>query len=185
MTAAAIQLKITEKAGTPIIVLDHVPREAEFREIIGMAREILTQTKRRGEVYFIYDYSDTESANRLSPGIERFTGLRVAPPQPGETYSQSKLVESDGVVLFRANAAEKWFIEYREKIQQAAALRRGRTIPEAYYLVQPGEPPNLTCTLNVPNRWEIDRVGIPDVADLRPFFDALSSPANATAGGLR
>jgi hypothetical protein len=180
---AATQLKIAERAGTPVIVLDRAPLPAEFPEIIAQVKALLAQTRRRGEVYFIYDYNDQEQAHGFSSEIERHSGRKVALPQPGETYHQAKLVESDGIVLFRGLAPESWFDAHREKIQQSAPLRRGRLIPEAYYLVRQGAPPQLVSNQNTPGRWEIDRVGAPQIADLRPFLDALQPSAATAAGG--
>jgi hypothetical protein len=180
---SAIQLRIAEQAQKPTIILEGAPPQTQFPAIVEQTKAILTKISPLGEVYFIYDYNDSEQASRLSSEIERYSNRKVALPQPGETYHQSKLVESDGIVLFRKLAPESWFQAHREKLQQAAALRRGRFVPEAYYLVRPGAPPQSVCNQNIAGRWEIDRVGAPDIADLRPFFDALGSPTTAAAGG--
>jgi hypothetical protein len=181
---AAIQLKIAERAGTPIIVLDQPPREIETPDLVERVKSELSQTHRRREVYFIYDYSDSQHASGLTSQIETYTGRKIAPPQPGETYQQAKLTESDGIVLFRGAARESWFNAHREKLLQAAALRRGHVIPEVHYCVQPGSPPNLVVNPSgAPSRWEIDRVGAPNILDLRPFLDALQPSAAGAAGG--
>jgi signal recognition particle subunit SEC65 len=180
---SAIQLRVAEQTQKPTIILDGAPSQREFPRIIEETKALLAKFSPRGEVYFIYDYNDSEQAGQFSSEIERYANRKVALPQPGETYHQSKLVESDGIVLFRKFAPEPWFHAHREKLQQAAALRRGRFVPEAHYVVRPGAPPQFVCSQDAPGRWLMDRVGAPEITDLRPFFDALPSPANAAAGG--
>ena len=182
---AGVQLRVAERAGTPTIVLDDAPRPVDIPGIVERTAALLAQGRPPGEVYLIFDYhSDLERANRLGLEIGRQSGLKVALPQPGETYHQAKLLGSNGIVLFRETAPESWFEAHREKIQQTAALRRGPAVPEAYYLVRPGIPQQVISTHNRPTRWEIDRVGEPEVADLGPFLEALQCAAAAAGGRL-
>jgi hypothetical protein len=180
---AEIQLRVAEQTGTPMLVYDRPPRPGDIPGIVEEINARVSQTQRRGQVYFIYDYhTDHEHAHALSSEIESHTGRKVVLPQPGETYHQAKLKESDGFVLFRGAAPEPWFYAHREKLKQAAALRSGRVVPEAYYLARVGSPQDLTCRQLGPAQWEINRVGMPQIADLRPFLTALAGSA-AAAGG--
>jgi hypothetical protein len=178
---SAIQLRIAEQAGTPLLVLDSPPRTPnQLADAVEKVRDQLSQNRRKRELYFVCDRSVQEHAARLTPQIETYSGLKVILPQPGETYHQAKLQSSDGIVLFRNAAPEPWFLAHREKLQQVAALRRGKLVQEAYYLARAGLPEQVACN-QTSNRWLINRVGPPQVADLCAFLDALQPSAASSA----
>ena len=176
------QLRIAERAGTPKIVLERPPQKAELPAIVDRVRKTAAGERRQGEVYFIYDYSDQELAGRLRSEIALRSGRKLTLPQPGEYYHQAKLFDSDGVVLLRSMAPQSWFDAQKQTLLKASALRGGRVVPEAYYLVHPGAPELVHRNPQPLARWEIERVGLPDVNDLQPFFEALSNSATAALG---
>lgn len=171
------QRRVAERAGTPMIVFEGTPQKAELPAIVDQVRKMAASMRRQGEVYFIYDYSDQELAGRLRSEIALRSGRKLTLPQPGETYHKAKLSESDGVVLLRSLAPQTWFDAQKQTLRQASALRAGRDVPEAYYLVQPGMPEHVSQNQQPLGRWEIERVGLADVNDLQPFFQALSPSA--------
>ena len=174
------QLAIAKETGKPLIELDAFPPPGETYEMVDEVRRKVAASKPRGEVYFVYDYfSDGERARKLYPQIEALTGRKIVLPQSSETYQKAKLLESDGIVLFRELAPDKWYDAQTEMLLQAAALRHKRPAPEAWYSICSGTP----CFSRVPeppSRWRIQRTGPLDLADLQPFLDAL--PPRASAG---
>ena len=175
------QLAIAKETGKPLIELDAFPPAGKTPEIVEEVRRKVAASKRRGEVYFVYDYfSDEERARNLYPQIEALTGRKIVLPQPSETYHQAKLRESDGIVLFRERAPESWFLAQTEALLQAAALRRHRPAPEAWYSICSGAP-RFSRDREPPSRWRIQRTGPLDLSDLQPFLDALPPQANAGA----
>jgi hypothetical protein len=179
----ATQLHIAEQTGLPLTVLDRPPAQTLIPQVVSRIRDLVRQTRQQSELYFIYDYHcDHEHAGPLSQQLAQHTGRRVALPQPGETYHQAKILESDGIVLFRRNARSEWFDSHREKLQQAAALRKGKLVTEAYYTARQGTPEQVVCS-GGPCRWEIRRTGLPILTDLLPFLNALPQATNAAASG--
>jgi len=177
------QLDVARQAGKSLIILDGPLQVQQIPDIVARAGEALTHVRRQGEVYFVYDYhNDQERARPLCSQIELRTDRKVILPQPGETYHKAKLQWSDGIVLFRGEAAESWFQAQCEAMSQAVALRRGRSVPEAWYDVRPGTPERVTLAQEPPFRWKISRTGLPDVNDLQPFFEALTKQAAASGG---
>jgi hypothetical protein len=178
------QFRIAEKAGTPLMIVEGAPQKTAIPDLVSKALSMVASARQDREVYFIYDISDGEAASRLTKGIQDFSGGRkVTLPQPGETYHKAKLQGSDGVILFCQAAPRKWYDAQRQTLQQAAALRQGRIVPEACYVVQPGDPEGVVCNQPAPSRWEIERTGLPNILDLLSFFDLLKNAA--VAGGNR
>lgn len=186
------QLEIAQDTGLPTLILPRPPRESELPAIVEQTNTLLDQTAPRHEIYFVYDYySDHQHAAPITNQLAALqSGRQVVFPQPGETYHQKKILESDGIVLFRREAPLAWFESHREKLKQMTALRRNSIAKEAYYVVGPGNTNHLTC-LGGPDRFEITRTGVPDAADLLPFLNALgpvsvsASSSTTTAGGPR
>jgi hypothetical protein len=177
------QLNIAKQAGTPMIILHGAPRKTELPAIAQRVRLEVASIRRKGEVYFIYDHhSDLMQAHQLHPEIERRSGRKVTLPQPGETYHKAKLSESDGIILFRGTAPLPWYEAQRQTLHQASALRGPRVVPEAHYLVAQGAPERVKLVQPAQARWEIQRIGAPDIKDLQPFFEALFNSAAATGG---
>jgi hypothetical protein len=170
----ATQLKIAKETGLPTLVLETPPTKDQIPGIVQETITLISQTKRYRELYFIYDYhSDHEYAAPLSAMLAEHTGRRITSPQQGETYHRAKIRESDGVLLFRRNAPCEWFDSHREKLAQAAALSREKTVQEVVYVSQPGTPEQVVVRQGGAHRWEINRTGLPNLLDLLPFLNAL------------
>lgn len=169
-----LQLRISEQAGRPRIIVDGPLWEQDFPDILAQVSEKLSNADKRGELYFVYDYhSDEDQAAIVYSQIEGRTGRKVVLPQAGETYHKAKLQKSDGVVLFRSGAPEQWFRAQRLALEQAVALRRDRSMPTASYRVSSGSPERVIQDQAAPLFWKVEKTGMPDVNDLQPFLEAL------------